>query len=84
LHLFEYENVELVGSDVAFRASAVLTVSPDRVVIVTPVVPMESPVATPHLMAGDAHGTVNRTSPGRAAFKLLAGCCEGSTSNCPG
>jgi hypothetical protein len=46
LHLFEYENVELVGSDVAFRASAVLTASPDRVVIVTPVVPMESPVAT--------------------------------------
>jgi hypothetical protein len=54
-HLFEYQNIEIIGSDVAFRASAILTASPDRLLIMTPVAPTENPFATPRLMAGAAH-----------------------------
>jgi hypothetical protein len=57
-HLVEDEGVEFVGSDIALRASAVLTASPDGIVIVAPVVAVDGPVATPHLMTADADGAV--------------------------
>ena len=56
--LFEDESVELIGTNIALRATAMFATGPEGIVVVAVVVPMERAVAPAHLVARHAHATV--------------------------
>ncbi len=57
--LFEDECVELVGTDVALRASAMFTAGPDRIVVAAIIIAMERAVAPAHPVAEHAHAAMS-------------------------
>ena len=57
--LLEDESVELVGTDIALRATEMFATGLQGIVVVAVIVPMERAVAPAHLMARHAHATVS-------------------------